>query len=307
MLDLAAQSDDAEELIRHLAQPDLEAYASGRIESARLSYCQEHLDSCEACRDVVEDLRTLKSDLSAFPRPEPSRRRRGLTLPVAATVAIVFVAGVTTVLWWKRDGSPANKAPVATTVAQSPAPPPAASVQTGATAAVTGAATAVTSPRGTTSPAGTRDTRVAAEIAALPSGGTRPGVAAPIQHGKTPLATDANRAGERATTAPGPGASQANPGFALLGPLGQVADTRPEFSWQPVAGAMHYSIAIVDARLHPIEHSHALQTTDWRPHRPLHHGRTYLWQVTATLHGGKKVVASTPGVLTVSDNRVRGQ
>jgi hypothetical protein len=90
-------------------------------------------------------------------------------------------------------------------------------------------------------------------------------------------------------------ATPANTRFALLGPFGDaVADTRPEFSWQPLAGATHYSIAIVDERLHPVQHSHALRTTTWKPRRPLRHGHTYLWQVTATLHGGKKVVASEP-------------
>jgi hypothetical protein len=295
VLDLAAQSDDVEESVRHLAPEDLRAYASGRMESARLGYCQTHLDSCEICRDEVEDLRTLKGDLSVFPRPEPSRRRRRLTLPGAAAAAIILLAAVTTVLWWKRESPPANKPSVAMTIAQAPTPPAATSAQTGAAAAVT-------------SPAGTHGTRGADEIAALPGGGAKPSLAAPIQqHGKVQLPTEASRPGERAPTSPGPGAQQASPKFALLGPLGEVSDTRPEFTWQPVAGAMHYSIAIVDARLHPVEHSHALHTTAWRPRRPLHHGRTYLWQVTATLHGGKKVVASTPGVLTESSDRVKGQ
>ena len=285
MLDLAAQSDDAEETIRHLAQPDLEAYASGRVESARLSYCQAHLDSCELCRDVVEDLRTYKNDLSAFPRPEPSRRRRGLTLPAAAAGAIVLVAAVTTVVWWKRENPPDTKPAVITAVAPSPAPPLAASASVQ-----------------------TRDTRGADEIAAVPGGGAKPGVPAPVQHGKVQPPAVASRSGEHAPTpGAGAGASQAIPGFALLGPLGEVSDTRPEFTWQPVAGAVHYSIAIVDARLHPVEHSQALHVTEWRPHRPLHHGRTYLWQVTATLPGNKKVVASTPGTLAVRNNRVRAQ
>lgn len=282
MLDLAAQSDDVEETIRHLAQPDLEAYASGRVESARLSYCQAHLDSCELCRDVVEDLRTYKNDLSAFPRPEPSRRRRGLTLPAAAAGAIVLVAAITTVLWWKRESPPDTPA-VVTAVAPSPVPPLAASAS-----------------------AQTRETRAADAIAAVPGGGVKPAVSAPIQHGKVQPPAVASRADEHVPT-PGAVASQASPKFALLGPLGEVSDTRPEFTWQPVAGATHYSIAIVDARLHPVEHSQALHETAWRPRRPLHHGRTYLWQVTATLPGNKKVVASTPGTLAVRNNRVRAQ
>jgi len=87
----------------------------------------------------------------------------------------------------------------------------------------------------------------------------------------------------------------ANTRFTLLGPFGDsIADTRPEFSWQQLAGAAHYSVVIVDEGLHPINRSHALKTTSWRPRQPLRRGRTYLWQVTATLHNGKKVVALSP-------------
>jgi hypothetical protein len=90
-------------------------------------------------------------------------------------------------------------------------------------------------------------------------------------------------------------APEINKGFALLSPFGDaITDTRPEFHWTPLAGAVRYSVAIVDERLHPVQHSHALRTTSWRPRRPLRRGRTYLWQVTATLRGGSTVVASGP-------------
>jgi Putative zinc-finger len=273
---LPAHSSDLEESIRHLTREDLAAYASGQLTPARLSYCQAHLDSCEECREELEDLRTFKNDLSAFPPPVPNRgvlrrSRRGLTLPQAATVAIIVVVAVSTALWFRHGSPRADKTPVsAATVAPSPAPPPpVAGVQA-------------------------RDTRVADKAAA---GDARPAVPAATQQGKLQLAP--SRPQERAPTSPG--TPQSNPGFALLAPVGQViSDTRPEFSWQPLAGAVHYSVAIVDTRLHPVEHSHALHTTVWRPKRPLHRGRTYFWQVTATVRGGHKVVASAPGVLTES-------
>jgi hypothetical protein len=92
-----------------------------------------------------------------------------------------------------------------------------------------------------------------------------------------------------------PAAPPVNTRFALLGPFGEaVSETRPEFIWQPLAGAAHYSVVIVDEGLHPVQRSHALRTTVWRPRRPLRRGHTYLWQVTATLRGGTKVVASAP-------------
>ena len=269
---LTAQSGDVEASIGHLTYQDLEAYLQGRLAPAQLKHCGTHLDSCEACRAELEDLRTIKSDLAAFAPSEPDRRnlgrgrrRRGLTLPQAAAVATVVVAAISAVLWWRWERPRANKTPVAVTVTHALAPVPAASVQT-------------------------RDTRLADEIAALPAD-VRLAVSEAIQQGKLRVPTDLSQFRGRAHTLPG--APEANTGFALLGPFGEaIAETRPEFRWQPLAGAIRYSVAIVDARLHPVQHSPALRTTAWRPRRPLRGGQTYLWQVTATLRGGSTVVAS---------------
>jgi hypothetical protein len=89
-------------------------------------------------------------------------------------------------------------------------------------------------------------------------------------------------------------APPASTSFALLGPFGdEVSDDRPEFAWQPLEGATKYSIIIVDEGLRPIAHTR-LKTTTWRPHKPLRRGRTYLWQVTAILKNGTKVMATGP-------------
>ncbi len=253
------QSDTDAELgsVRHLTHEDLEAYATGRLAAARSSSCQTHLDSCEACRAELEDLRTFKGELaSRFREPKQrefgrGKRRRKLAFPLAASGAVIVVAAVSTVLWLRHEKPRAEKVPVATSAAHPSVATIAASTQT-------------------------HDTRVIA--------------AAPAQQVPVPTAVDTNRA---------PGS--ANKGFALLGPIGETtSDRRPEFSWQPLPGAIRYSVAIVDARLHPVQRSPALRTTVWRPRRPLRRGRTYLWQVTATLRGGSKVVASTPGTLTES-------
>ncbi len=277
---LTAQSGGVEESIRHLTYVDLEAYLEGRLSSDRLKHCRAHLDSCEACRAELEDLRTFKSDLPGFPRSEPDRRelgrgrrRRRLALPQAAAIATVVVATISAVLWWGRDRPRVNKTSVAVTVTHSLTPVPTPGIQT-------------------------RDTRLADEIAALPAD-VRPAVSEAIQHGKLRLPTDPGQFRGRAPTLLG--APETNTGFALLSPFGEaIAETRPEFRWQPLAGAIRYSVAIVDAGLHPVQRSPALRTTGWRPRRPLRRGQTYLWQVTATLRGGSTVVASGrafPGAL----------
>ncbi|MFL6601352.1 MAG: anti-sigma factor family protein [Steroidobacteraceae bacterium] len=241
-----ARSGDVEEPIRHLTHDDLEAYFEGRLPSARLNHCRTHLDSCEACRAELEDLRTLKSDMAGFSRAEPARRepgrarrRRRLTLPQAAAMGTIVVAAIAAALWWTWERPRANKTSVAMTVAH--------------------------------------------PLAAVPTAGTQ-----------TP---DRGNANEIATLSP-TSRPEPNKSFALLGPFGEtIAETRPELRWQPLAGAIRYSVAIVDMGLHPVQRSRALRTTSWRPRRPLRRGQTYLWQVTATLRGGSKVVASSPEAL----------
>ena len=273
-----AQSGGVEESIRHLTYDDLEAYLQGRLSSARLEHCRTHLDSCEACRAEFEDLRTFKSDTAAFARPDPvvgrksgqGRRRRGFTLPQTAAMATIVVATISAVFWWRTHRPLANKPLVAVAVTHPLAPVPAPAIQA-------------------------RDTRLADEIAALPAD-VRPAVSQAIQSRKLGLSTDLSQLRGHAHTLPG--APEANTGFALLYPVGEaIAETRPEFRWQPLAGAVRYSVAIVDARLHPVQRSPALRTTVWRPRRHLRRGQTYLWQVTATLRGGSTVVASAPEAL----------
>lgn len=269
----AAKSGDVEESIRHIPQADLEAYASGRLAAARLDFCRTHLDSCDACRAELEDIRTLQSDLSSFQRSEPirheperrKRRSSGSKLPVVVSAATVVVATVAAILWWEHKKPQTNKtSPVASVVAQTTATPAAVSTQA-------------------------RDTHLADNITAH-SNDVKPTASATIQHSKLEPPKDVARPRT-------PVSSEAHGGFALLGPFGKtIPETRPEFTWQPLPGAIGYTVSIVDEGLHPVQHSPGLRATAWRPRHPLRPGETYLWQVTATLHGGSKVVASEPSL-----------
>ena len=275
----------AGESVRHLSFEDLEAYVNGRLPPARLTHCQAHLDSCVACRAELEDLRTLESEAAGFARPQPlgrelerRRKRRTLTLVQTATVAVIFVGVASTAIWWGRDKLLSKKPPVAATVTQI-ASPPLATIPSPASSP----------PIATAQP---RDTRPAGQVSAQLTS-AKPGVAASIQQGNSQSATGLSRSREPAPTSAG--APETDKGFSLVSPFGEAtAESRPEFHWTPLAGAVRYSVAIVDERLHPVQHSRALRTTSWRPRRPLRRGRTYLWQVTATLRHGSTVVASGP-------------
>ena len=263
MLDQPSDTDSKLDSVRHLNHDDLEAYATGRLAAARSSFCQAHLDSCEACRAELEDLRTFKGELASFARPDSnsrefgrSGRRRKLPRALVGSSAAILVAAVSVFLWFGHGKVHTNAPAVAMSVAQPPIAPARATVQT-------------------------NDTPLAAAI--------------PTQ--RVAVRSAAAEASDSAVTSPA--TPEANRRFALLGPTGAtISETRPEFSWQALPGAIRYSVAIVDARLHPVQRSPALRTTVWRPRRPLRRGRTYLWQVTATLRGGTKVVASAPGTLT---------
>lgn len=268
-----AKSSDVAESIRHLPQTDLEAYANGRLPAARLDFCRTHLESCDACRAELEDIRTLQSDLSTFQRSEPirreperRRRRRNPALPLVVSGATVLAAAVSTILWWEHRKPRTNTISTPTAaVAHTATAPAAVSTQT-------------------------RDTHLASGVAAVPND-VRSAAPVAIQHGK-PLQPPAEVNRPRR-----PVSSGAHTGFALLGPFGKsIAETRPEFTWQPLPGAIGYTVSIVDEGLHPVQHSPGLRATSWRPRHPLRPGETYLWQVTATLHGGTKVVASEPSL-----------
>jgi len=428
----------------HPSQEDLKAYAYGRLASARLDYCQAHLDTCEDCRIELEDIRTCSNEMPSLARPEvPSakslRRKRGLAVPVMGSAALLVAVAVATALWVRHGDARADKSapvvaavtgsavaehsvagpargesavaavPSAHAIAATPPPvahsaiasaadahavatspiPQSAGVQgTGApsraalspaarsevavaptaqSASVQGtgapsraalapvarsevavaptAQSATAAPpvgrdaaapppvapgmfaritaaisrvvHGSAAPAQVAPTQVAqapaagTAVPASPAAGARPGtpqladeiaalpddvrsaVSATIQHGKLEFPTNVGRS--RRHTPSHAGVPAANTGFALLGPFGEAtSDTRPEFSWQPLPGAIRYSVAIVDAALHPVQHSGVLRKTVWRPKHPLRPGRTYLWQVTATLPGGSRVVASEP-------------
>jgi hypothetical protein len=310
----AAQSPDVERTGRHPSLEDLESYANGRLASSRLSYCQSHLESCEACRAELEDLRSFASEASGFPSAQPNRfgadrrkRRSGLTVHLSAAIATILVAAVGAGLWWAHATPRANHTAAAPSGAKSPgaSQQASASIATAAPVAATPSVTAtppvarIAGSKPTTSPALTfaaraqpRDTPLADDLAALPDD-VRPAVATAIQLGKLQLPTDVGRSHGR--TEAHPATSATDTAFALLGPFGEaISDTRPQFSWQPVAGAIRYSVTIVDTGLHPVQRSPRLRKTVWRPRRPLRRGGTYLWQVTATLRGGAKVVASRP-------------
>ncbi|MBS0420870.1 MAG: zf-HC2 domain-containing protein [Proteobacteria bacterium] len=283
--------------VRHLSQDELDAYVNGRLPAARLDSCSNHLDSCDACRAELEDLRTFKSNAAGLSKSgslsrELDRRKRQRQLKAAGSAAMVaaVVAAIAAVGWWQFGKARAQRTSKATTAATSAAQEHAQALTGGAVQARTASAeqshgsgslaTVAQAPAPTSSSASQlRSTLTPSNP--LAGGG----------HERTATATTSPHAANQPAAAAAPPANT----FALLGPFGdEIADARPEFAWQPLAGATKYSVVIVDEGLRPVQRSHGVRTTSWRPPRPLRRGRTYLWQVTATLRNGTKIVATSP-------------
>jgi hypothetical protein len=83
--------------------------------------------------------------------------------------------------------------------------------------------------------------------------------------------------------------------FTLLSPVGTVVRSdRPTFRWQPLAGALHYTVTVFDKDFNEVATSEPLTATEWTPAQPLQRGVVYTWQVTALKDGKEITVPSTP-------------
>lgn len=78
----------------HIRAEELSAYIDGDIEESRAQKIQSHLDDCEACTQVAEELQRLRGDLLELADVEPRRDlwpavRRARVQPPAIS-------------WWRR-------------------------------------------------------------------------------------------------------------------------------------------------------------------------------------------------------------
>jgi len=77
---------------KHIPVEELSAFIDGDVEESRAREIQGHLDECQACSNAAEDLRALKSDLSALADAEPQRN----------LWPAVQRAREPSVSWWRR-------------------------------------------------------------------------------------------------------------------------------------------------------------------------------------------------------------
>ncbi len=113
------------------------------------------------------------------------------------------------------------------------------------------------------------------------------------QRAQTPRSLDTIAEGSTGVLMSGSaGATNNGVPFALNSPVAKATrESRPTLSWQPLAGAKSYTVAIVDARFRVVAQSPALTETRWTPEHALPRGANYSWQVTALQADGVKVIS----------------
>lgn len=295
--------------IRHIPQADLDAYINGQLSGPRLDFCRTHLDSCVECRAGLEDLRNFKNSqagrsMGGSLKREMDRRKRQKQIKAAATaVAVAAVVAAVAAVGWYEVVEPRLHAAavVASGVSAAPAQNVVQAASTGrptSQAAGASAAAPAASPTRVAPVASPTSTAQGASPTRAASASSLARVATsadptPVARAAGPAAA-ASTAAATSATATAEAAPAGSTTFALLGPFGdEISDDRPEFTWQPLAGTAKYAVILVDEGLRPIAHVR-VKTTSWRPKKPLRRGRTYLWQVTAILHNGTKVIGTGP-------------
>ena len=53
----------------HLTEADISAYIDGELPAARAASVRAHIDACDPCRTVLDELTSVKTMLTALPRP----------------------------------------------------------------------------------------------------------------------------------------------------------------------------------------------------------------------------------------------
>jgi hypothetical protein len=83
--------------------------------------------------------------------------------------------------------------------------------------------------------------------------------------------------------------------LALLKPVSVAVESdRPAFRWSPLPGAATYTVLVYDGQGRPVTRSPALSGMGWTPPNPLPRGATYLWQVRAALKEGGTITSPAP-------------
>lgn len=322
--------DDASEADSHLPYEQLALYVDGGLDEVGREIADGHLSFCEDCAADLADLRqyvgfATSAESKQLPRLAPAETltaRRRLSallasftrpLPAAATTAVLVLIALGGVWLATRD----RRAPQADESARLrlgtyPAPAPANTPGQKDVPTPTPSLAETSTPPAAIAPPSIKPAEPASEPLALNDGGER--VALDRQgrleglEGAPPEARQAvsralrlrslnppsvlkGLAEDEGGTLMGDGGA-AGASFAPSWPVGKVVrETRPTFSWSPLAGAKSYAVSVVDSKFKPVAQSRPLVQPSWTADAALARGAVYSWQVTATMADGTEITA----------------
>src|SRR5579859_2505131 len=229
----------------------VEKYLSGQLEPPLQRDFQVHILECPECLALLETCEDIRDDLA--PRAAAINQKYekrfwnlgSLRLPwrtaalagLGCVVVLAVVLGLRTGWISGRGGHVSN-----------------------GTAVTTGGA----KPAG-----GDGETAAFPEIAAL-SPAERPAVLRAINSGNISYPPGLSDLRGKQGTLLGESQESESETFRVLEPFGEVViEPRPLFRWQPLAGAVSYSVVIIDTKTNQVLSSPAGRFTQWQPAHPL--------------------------------------
>ena len=273
----------AEEQINHLSFDQLADFVDGKLDAVDQEIAESHLEICTTCQKERDDLIAFKQEIRAVPAPMGRQIRWTPVLVRATALAAVmaFVAWASTVTLRNRVADLDKQLERADAEIQKLREERTKQIASSASVTIKDGSGNITIDRNGNLH-GLESTP--AEYQAI--------VRTALLNKQIQTPPDL----EKLITKSGVvlGDSPKEIPFKLLKPVGtMVASDRPEFRWEPLAGAEKYRVTVLDDAFNPAADSGWLMGTSWSPSNPLSGGNSYIWQVTA-VQKGKEITSPQP-------------
>ena len=264
--------------VEHLSFEQMSGHVDRRLDAVESSIVMLHLEDCDTCRREVAGLTAVQKEIDVSAGREarvPFWRTWKMLIPAFGVLAAVLL------VWLIRpsDGPrPAGEIVAVPSPDLTPSPAP--------------TDMPIPSPEPSSSPAMVAELNDAGEKVGISADGEIVGVG-PLSPRlrdavRDALADGSVAVGQRVERSGGGvlmGGSEGVP-FGLVNPVGEVIlPQRPRFRWRPAAGATAYRVLVFDDEFNEVLSSPELTGTEWTAGATLPRGRTYRWQVTATVDG----------------------
>ncbi|MEJ7860524.1 MAG: hypothetical protein WKF90_02690 [Pyrinomonadaceae bacterium] len=300
--------------IEHLTKEQLAAYAvHSPLAQIETDVIEKHLLQCAVCRDALpaptpQQFWSALLDETEFDEnfeAENVSPARALFPPVFAffrqplawgTLALLFVAGVSLLIWLGASKKPNSKTEVAQTVetpkTENTLPtneiPP---VSTGAETGNRNSSEVNFQPQ-------PRLKQSQSNLPAIAENSKKPEETenrelAQLIENTPPAVSSLRPNGQTTLRGNTQNSNPASPAFSLLAPVGEtVLEGMPEFRWEKVPNAKSYRISILDQDFNEVLTTE-VSGNSFKPGKALKTGAKYLWRVEAQTENGK-IVAPLP-------------